>query len=321
MNPVIKLVAVCCMCSFSNKLLAETVTLPIKLVDKLILIKGVANNQSGYFLLDLGVSDVVLNSAHFKGTKSPDKGFFGINGSSASVETKWVNLSLGTVSWKRRFVHLLPLTHLEEAKGEEILGLIGGKIFSRCELHIDLSKMELQIDKKTDAKASRIFDALPSAPASIIPFKLKGGMPWIEVRINNLFFKFGIDTASEFNLLSTKLYSFVEDSLYNKRIVRSRGISTKIKSVKAGKLAGMEVGLLPCFPMGVLFTEMRIINQNLAGANLDGILGFDLLRQFKVKINYKTKELFLWRHDSSADHLIILSQFSQGTASDPPKYK
>lgn len=321
MKPIIKLVAVCCICSFSHSLLAESVTLPIKLVDKLILIKGVANNQSGYFLLDLGVSDVVLNSAHFKGTKSPDKGVFGINGASASVETKWVKLSLGSLTWKRRFVHLLPLTHLEEAKGEEILGLIGGKIFSKCELEIDLSKMEIQLEKNSDAKASRIFDVLPSAPASIIPFKLKGGMPWVEVQINQVFLKFGIDTASEFNLLSTRLYPLVEDSLYNKRVVRSRGISTKIKSVPAGKLAGMEVGLLSCFPMGVLFTDLTTINQNLAGANLDGILGFDLLRQFKVKINYKTKELFLWRHASSSGHLIILSQFSQGNASNPPKYK
>ncbi|MEZ5040434.1 MAG: hypothetical protein R2828_11090 [Saprospiraceae bacterium] len=308
MNAVTKSLLLCYLLLLPIFTTAQSAKLAITLADKLILIEGKVDDRIGYFLLDLGVSDVILNSAHFEGVISKEKGVYGLNGRLSTAETKRVNLSLGNIQWKNRLTYLLPLNHLEAAKGKEILGLIGGALFNKCKLLIDLSQMTVEIEKASSGESTASYDQHDLAPTSILPFKLKGGMPWVEVRLNHMFFKFGMDTACEYSLISAKLLPFLEDLIFNKREVNSRGVSAKIKQVTAAKLTQLEVGLLTCHPIGILFVDMGLINQNIPGAKLDGILGFDFLRQFKVAINYHTREIGLWRHPSATKHPILLTQ-------------
>lgn len=44
-----------------------------------------------------------------------------------------------------------------------------------------------------------------------------------------------------------------------------------------GKIGGLEIGLFKCYFMSILFMDMGMINWNLVGVNLDGLLGFDFL--------------------------------------------
>ncbi|MBX2876036.1 MAG: hypothetical protein KTR30_28200, partial [Saprospiraceae bacterium] len=291
--------------------LAKTAIIPIKLVDKLILIEGTVGDQTGYFILDLGASDIILNSQYYKGVKVESTEAFGINGSVSAVEKVWTSAIFGGIKWKRRLAHILSLRHLEKSKGEKILGLIGGKFFHRYQLLIDLSKMEVEIAKDTSKGFMGILGGHFMEPDAVIPFKYKGGMPWIEVRIASTPYKFGLDTASEFSLMDHKLLPFVEDLLFNRRQIVTRGISAKTKSVLRGKLAHLEVGTLSCYPMSTLFTNMSIINRNLAGAKLDGLLGFDFLRQFKVLVDYHRKDILIWRHTVTKGYPIILSEVVQ----------
>ena len=187
MNAITKSLILCYLLLSTIFVTAQSAKLAITLVDKLILIEGKVNDRIGYFLLDLGVSDVVLNSAHFEGEISREKEVYGLNGRLSTAETKRVNLSLGNIQWKNRLTYLLPLNHLEAAKGKEILGLIGGALFNKCELLIDLSQMTVNIEKPSSGEPAASYDQHDLAPASILPFKLKGGMPWVEVRLNHMF--------------------------------------------------------------------------------------------------------------------------------------
>lgn len=297
----------CCCLLFAKAAMADKARLPIKLVDKLILIEGTVDDETGYFVLDLGVSDLVLNSRYFKGIKNKTADAFGVNGTLTSLETKWISAEFGGLQWKRRVAHILSLKHLEKSKGEKILGLIGGRFFKKCQLLIDLRLMEVEIQKDSDGPAAPFLGKTYTEPAAILPFKYKGGMPWIEVRIASVAFKFGLDTASEYSLMHEKWLPFVEAVLFNRRTVVSRGISATKKTVTSGKLGSLKVGSLSCYPMSTLFTDMGTINRNLAGANLDGLLGFDLLRQFKVLIDYDRKEIQIWRHSNAKDYPILIT--------------
>lgn len=290
---------------------ADHAIIPIKLVDKLILIEGTVEDQTGYFILDLGASDIILNSRYYKGSDQKPAEAFGINGTVTAVEKIWAIANFGGVKWNRRIAHILSLRHLEKAKGEKILGLVGGKFFHRYQLLIDLSRMEIEIAKNKNNDIVGLLGDRFTEPDAIIPFKYKGGMPWIEVRIASTPFKFGLDTASEFSLMDTKWLPFVEDLLFNRRKVLTRGISTKTKSVLRGKLAQLEIGPLSCYPMSTLFTNMMNINNNLAGAKLDGLLGFDFLRQFKVLVDYDHKDILIWRHTHSRGYPLVLGQVQQ----------
>lgn len=308
MHPTLQLLICSCLCMATQSTSAKDGIIPIKLVDKLILIEGTVEEQTGYFILDLGASDIILNSRYYKGGREKPAEAFGINGTVLDVEKAWATANFGGLQWNRRLAHILSLRHLEKAKGEKILGLVGGKFFHRYQLLIDLSRMEIEIAKN---KANDIVSLLGDSftePDVIIPFKYKGGMPWIEVRIASTAFKFGLDTASEFSLMDTKWLPFVEDLLFNKRKVITRGISTKTKSVVRGKLAQLEIGSLSCYPMSTLFTSMKNINNNLAGAKLDGLLGFDFLRQFKVLVDYNHKDILIWRHTQARGYPLVLEQ-------------
>lgn len=314
MHPTLQLLLCSCFCMATQLALAEHAVIPIKLVDKLILIEGTVEDQTGHFILDLGASDIILNSRYYKGKLEKPAEAFGINGTVTAVEKTWASANFGGVQWKRHQAHVLSLRHLEKAKGIKILGLVGGKFFHRYQLLIDLSKMEIEIAKgKTSDTYSLLGDRF-TEPDAIIPFKYKGGMPWIEVRIASTPFKFGLDTASEFSLMDTKWLPIVDDILFNRRQVTTRGISSKTKSVLRGKLAQLKIGSLSCYPMSTLFTSMSIINRNLAGAKLDGLLGFDLLRQFKVLVNYHTHDIMIWRHTLSKGYPLILTQVKQKDA-------
>lgn len=308
MHPTLQLLICSCFCMATQSTFAERGIIPIKLVDKLILIEGTVEGQTGYFILDLGASDIILNSRYYKGSDQKSAEAFGINGTVTAVEKIWAIANFGGVRWNRRLAHILSLRHLEKAKGEKILGLVGGKFFHSYQLLIDLSRMEIEIAKN---KANDLVGLLGDSftePDAIIPFKYKGGMPWIEVRIASTPFKFGLDTASEFSLMDTKWLPIVEDMLFNKRKVTTRGISTKTKSVLRGKLAQLEIGSLSCYPMSTLFTSMKNINNNLAGAKLDGLLGFDFLRQFKVLVDYDHKDILIWRHTLARGYPLVLGQ-------------
>ncbi len=297
----------CCLLVLTTAAMAEKARLPIKLVDKLILIEGTVDGQTGYFMLDLGVSDLVLNSRYFTGIKSKIADAFGVNGTLTSLETKWIGAEFGSLHWKRRLAHVLSLEHLEDSKGEKILGLVGGKFFKKCQLTIDLRRMEVEIQQLSKDRFPDTFSKIYTEPEAILPFKYKGGMPWIEVRIGSVAYKFGLDTASEYSVMHEKWRSSVEPHLFNQRTVVSRGISATEKSVMSGKIGGLEIGSLKCYPMSTLFTDMGTINRNLAGANLDGLLGFDLLRQFKVVIDYDRKEILVWRHSNAKDYPILIT--------------
>lgn len=296
-----------CLLFIAKVALAEKARLPIKLVDKLILIEGTVDGQTGYFMLDLGVSDLVLNNRYFTGIKSKNADAYGVNGTLTSLKTKWIGAEFGSLKWRRRLAHVLSLQHLEDSKGERILGLVGGQFFKKCQLTIDLRKMQVEIQQLGKEQFYNEFSKIYEEPEAILPFKYKGGMPWIEVHIGSVSYKFGLDTASEYSVMHEKWLPSLEPHLFNKRRVVSRGISATEKSVMSGKIGGLEIGTLKCYPMSTLFTDMGTINRNLAGANLDGLLGFDLLRQLKVVIDYDRREILVWRHSNAKDYPILIT--------------
>lgn len=308
MHPTLQLLLCGYLCLATQMSLAQHTKLPIQLVDKLILIEGMVDEQTGYFVLDLGVADIVLNGRYFKGVKDKNRDAFGIHGRLSKVETTWASANFGGIQWKRRLAHIISLKHLEEAKGKKILGLVGGRFFHHYQLLIDLSRMEIEITRDTSEKTLRWLGGNVAEPDAILPFKYKGGMPWIEVHIASTAYKFGLDTASEYSLMHKKWYPFMKGILYNQRNVMARGITATTKKVRKGKLGQLEVGNLACYPMSTLFTDMSMINRNLAGATLDGLLGFDFLRQFKVLVDYHRKDILIWRHLVANHYPILLTQ-------------
>ncbi|HMQ62073.1 MAG TPA: hypothetical protein PKE06_15470 [Flavilitoribacter sp.] len=284
---------------------SNATVLPIRMADKFILIEGTADDVTGYFVLDTGASGLILNARYFRSKSYSGLTAFGVNGEPAKVETLYVDFELREEKWKGQQAALIPLDYLEVAKDVEILGLVGGDLFWKYEMLIDFEKMEVHLQRAGKGGESLLesldFDA-------VLPMSLKAGMPCMEVGMGNKNYILGLDTASEDNMISRNRRDELEPWLSDRGTKFFRGISREISEVESGYLSSVRIGDSFCGPMSTLFTDLSGINWNFSGPNIDGILGFELLRQYRVAINFKNKVIALSPYRTS----ILMDLVSKG---------
>lgn len=172
--------------SISNALLSQKAIIPIHFAGKLILIEGTVNGKKGFFILDLGATGLVLNKQYFSGTSNNMLKAYGVNGALSSLETCIANLTIGEIIWKNKEATLLPLSYLENSREKQILGLVGGNLFRKSELIIDFQEKVLLLSNNVEQNTGPTNVMLAKNKGLILPFKMKGGMPWIEVRLNSV---------------------------------------------------------------------------------------------------------------------------------------
>ena len=247
---------------------------------KLILVPGTANGKNGFFILDTGAARFTLNSRHFRQTSGD--------------EVYRANIQIGDMRWNYKAALLWDLSYLEQSKGKTILGLLNTKILSDHQIVLNVSDGQMQLLSLQDDDWTAI-SLIP--PDFTMSFKKKGGMPGLEVEIGENTYLLGLDTGAECNLLNTKLKVAVNPNLRRQREMAYRRSNKKIVRTIGGELEQMRVGVLACGPMVSLFGSMKEINARFPGARLDGLLGYEFLRQFTVAINFRTKQIAFWSND------------------------
>ncbi len=313
-HPVVPLTFFWILC-WVSLLYSDPTILLIRLAGKFILVEGaVVDEQSGYFILDTGVSGLVLNARHFKGKASREMAATGINGNPVDVQTLYVHFKLGNEEWKDQHATLIPLDHLETAKNVEILGLVGGALFWKYEMMIDFNRMEVQLQEAGKNDLS-LMESNPFE--DVLPFRLKGGMPCVEVRLGDQTFCLALDTAAEDNFLNQDNWGPLDPWITERKFKSFRGISRDIRQAKAAYLERVQVGNFLCIPMSTLFADLDEVNRNLTGQKIDGLLGFELLKQFRVAIHFKDKKIGLSAHRPTAISAILAKAEQQGEKPDP----
>ena len=68
--------------------------------------------------------------------------------------------------------------------------------------------------------------------------------------------------------------------------------------VKSQKIDGLVVGNLSCPPMKTLFINLDHFNKSQSGIKVDGIFGYEFLSNFRVAINFRKKEIYLWDRET-----------------------
>ena len=279
----------------ANETVLSTV-LPFTFAGKLILVEATANGQKGAFILDTGASGLVMNKKYFRGRIDRELDAVGISESETALQSCWIDFELGELSWKKQNAILLSLEYLEQSKGVAVLGLLGSHLFLKHELVLDFQNKELHIKRLKRREVFTLARAAQVPPTEILPFKTKGGMPWIEVEVSGYTFRLGLDTGAESNLMRERNRRDLLHKLTGEKQMYFRGVGRKVKRVQAGNLRSVRIGRLECQPMETLFADLDYINHNLPGSHLDGILGYEFIHQFKVAINFRDRNISLWEY-------------------------
>lgn len=273
----------------------NTIYIPFRMVGRLIAVEARVDTQQGFFFLDTGASNLLLNQNYFEGESTiASSNAYGVGGNIGQLSTKRVD----TLFWDGLEIrdlegHVVSLTHIEETKRTKVLGILGYKVFRDFEILIDYSIRQL-IVTRVDKKGNRLDrDAIFQIPIDSMDFKLIGHAIVMSAQVNGVKLKLALDTGAELNLLDVRVKRKVLDNFEILRRTTMLGAGHKEIEVLAGVLHGVDLTVDQKIGMRTLLTQMWKVNDAM-GTKLDGILGYEFLFDKRALINYKKEKLYFF---------------------------
>lgn len=303
-NQIILGILLCSFLSFSSGISQNQIqatvspdftSVPFYKAGKVIYIEAEANGQSGFFLIDTGYRGILLlNEKYYKGIKTT-KVLLGIGGKETNLRIRYVNLILGSIDLPKVYAEIIDLSSIERKKDLPILGLIGRNFFQKYECIFDYQNQKLSLFK-LDRKGRKLAPEWYSdAPSDTMKFKFKGHLPVIEVQVGTTLLKLGLDSGAESNLLNEKCLEKVQSHLKCRRNGKVSGFRKETQKVPMGVLINIVIAEIPYRPMQTMLSNINHFNTELTGPTMDGIFGHEFLSQYKTAINFKKRELYIWR--------------------------
>lgn len=272
----------------------NTVRIPFRMADHLILIQGSINGKQGNLILDTGSKHLVINKSHFK--KQPVQLASGIgysiNGSMDQIMAQRIqDFSFSTFEIPNRIADRIDLSHIEKNKKEKILGIIGHDVLYDFEIYIDFYLNQITLFR-TDRNGNRIDDHLfLDTPVSEIPFEIRGHSIILNTTVNNTPVAMALDTGAEINFLDTKAPEEALKQFRGIKRIKIRGMGQKSSEMMAGKLYGLHLN--NSLPIGVMRTILADLSDmtEAYGTQVEGVLGYDFIAMKRLLINYKKKAI------------------------------
>ncbi|MEL6943638.1 MAG: aspartyl protease family protein [Bacteroidota bacterium] len=250
-----------------------------ELINNMILVEAEVEENLGYFIVDTGSPNLVLNQQYFQGEKS-DYMAQGINGSTNVMKRLVRKFEWGCVKKKNFTVYTVNLQHFEEAIGKPFFGLIGYEILKQKELLIDYKNLKIEQHQLSKSDLHRMED-----PSQEIRFRMSLHTPILNLDLENQSVKFILDTGSEDNIL---------DNAYVSSDYKVTDLKFLVGVGQKSSLA--RVVVIP----NASLTDIAIDNQEYLVTNIEkstaqGILGSPALKELnKFSINYRKKRIYVW---------------------------
>lgn len=250
---------------------------PFVLINNLPVVQAMVDGQTGNFILDTGAEATLLNQRYFAGVPTATPVGTGATGAfqqtSAYRITRfvWQGLTVQGVD-----LTAMDLNHLGAAP---LLGVLGADL---------LAHYAVTLDYATRTVVLRAADSspLPLLPRLVLPFARRGHLPVIQVTIAQKTYDLAIDSGASVNMLSENLLAGLKNELTTPFTTSLGGAATHKQTVTGGTLKrALLVDQVPLVNMVTVFTTIGPL-ANSQPTPIDGILGYEFLRQYRVTINY-----------------------------------
>lgn len=279
--------------------MAETESvLPIKVIDKLVVVEAVVDGRRGYFLFDTGIGSLALNDRYFGDEENLRKfrKMTDINGNRAKLEGCLVNsFKWGGVERDSFNAPLMDLRQLEEIMECELLGLLGWEVYQDLEVIFDYDAEQLTL-RKLDSDGDALSGHPVRSPRHVIPFEMEQHIPVLKARVGDLTLRLGWDTGASINVFNKKLRRNLPENARKLMRIPYGGV---LSDRRAPFIAVDAIHVDDQFTVigwRMAATKMRHFKKR--EINIDGLIGADLFRLGKVAINYRRQEISLWINDN-----------------------
>lgn len=268
--------------------------LPFTLQGGLIIIQATINDSLGNFVLDTGAEGLVLNKKYFSGTVDESRQYYGVNGRGEGLTSSAFNrLTAQSLEFNNVSADIIDLSAIEKSKSIRISGLLGFELLKDYEIMFNYRERYIAFSA-LDSRGE-VVDPMPfmKEKADSLNFFLGHTIPVIDVEVNGVRKRFGIDSGAEINLLDLKRSKNIMSEFIPLRPIRMAGADNEDMEVLAGRLKRVSIlGKYRCAPMSTVLVNMQNLNK-IYGVELDGILGYEFLAPWRFSINYKKQRLYL----------------------------
>jgi len=259
----------------------------------LILLQASVNGETGYFILDTGIPELVLNIREEKSKEYIN--LYSIEGKQLKGYTRKVQLSIGPWTLKSKVSNVIDLSEMEQRLEIPIMGLIGIDCLKDFEIYLNYQNWTIRFFK-LDKKGNKKDYAYKDRPIDTIPFNYINYLPYVKATLNGQTYYLGIDSGAAVNIFSERKKTIVSNSTFTEEGFKTIGIKKGSNSEKRTLFRVVfQVGDFTTLPMLTMFKDLRAFNNNYVGRrNIDGLLGYEFLFQQEIAINFKKKKLYLW---------------------------
>jgi hypothetical protein len=274
----------------------DSFTVPFEVHANLIFVKAMLNDKEEYFVFDSGAPMLVLNSDHFD-TKEIIKATVDAEGVGGKTEVGMYHLkSFNWYGIEKKFedVVTMSLGHLEKSAKHEFAGFIGFALFEDYQITFDYKRKLLTFlgtDFDGNVRNNKMED---SSNYVQVPFSMKGHIPVFTATINNKNYTMGLDCGAGSNLLYAKYIPELEENISKLKTRSLKGVADNSSKIKAAKVDKTLVGGLAYEHMNYAFEDATLsqISEGY-GLNIDGLLGYEFLKERKTVVNYRKGKMFI----------------------------
>jgi len=248
------------------------------------------------FIFDIGAGSSILSNEVFEKAAAAQKGkvaqqqLEGAGGFENASILDSVDLYYGKASFNDLTLYSFNAASLSESIGKRIDGVIGADILMKYQVFINYNARALELYDFTEKVVIK--------NAQILPFDLVENIPLITTTLlspkgKKLKARLYFDSGAGVSLILNT--PFVQQHALDKE--KDKLITYKIQGM--GEASSSVLATFPSLQFGTFsFANIpvslsRATKGVSAAADIDGILGNDIIKHFNVLLNYETKELAL----------------------------
>ena len=243
------------------------------------------------FILDTGAGTTLLSKAlatelEIKITGSKEGQTAGGKVAVSLAEVR--SIAVGEAKIENLPVAITDLSAIGQTVGAKIDGDLGYNFLKNFRLTVDYERKELFLDDpkrfgqvaKSSGAELPIRLAHPAKPLILFPAHVNGRGP----------FQFALDTGTSTTAISPELARDLGLSSTSIGPVTTGGAAIQ---VSAARLKALRMGGVEIQDIDVIVAEFFAMLSQAVGAKLDGIIGYNFLRHFRVVIDYPSGVLML----------------------------
>ena len=260
--------------------------LPMKVVKGLLLVSGEVEGKKGYFIIDSGAPDLVINTPVSDQCISKT-----VKASSFAKEvmlctTKFNDIQWGTYKYKKRTALTLNLNHLEEYTQLPILGLLGYEVLKNKLIGFHPAQSSLFLSDNLQK-----FE-LKRKPKIQIPFTMEGHLPIVSIELQEQNYRFVFDTGSAKNLICKKIHSGLSSNILTHNKIELQGLDQSTQIISTFSVDQILLEDYTLYNQTFLPINLNHLQQE-KQLNIDGILGYPSFRELFFILDYKSKTLYI----------------------------